>query len=159
MLFLVAALLLMGVVLGAVAHAPLTFTVAAAPSSPSGSASSPCASSTATTAAPPRTDPHGPSDRPPTAGVDHHAAHRTGRPPHRIRDTDGMAVASFVLGLLGLLVLNVFLGPSAIVLASVALLRGTARRGRALLGLGLGVADLVVLAVFMQADGTISWSF
>ncbi|MGA5278418.1 hypothetical protein ACPCKL_32515 [Streptomyces cellulosae] len=29
MLFLVAALLLMGVVLGAVAHAPLTFTVAA----------------------------------------------------------------------------------------------------------------------------------
>ncbi|MGV9529975.1 DUF4190 domain-containing protein [Streptomyces cellulosae] len=82
------------------------------------------------------------------------AGRRTG-----IRDTDGMAVASFVLGLLGLLVLNVFLGPSAIVLASVALLRGTARRGRALLGLALGVADLVVLAVFMQADGTISWSF
>lgn len=75
-----------------------------------------------------------------------------------IRDTDGMAVASFVLGLLGLLVLNVFLGPIAIALASIALWRGTARRGRALLGLGLGVADLLVLAAFMSADNTMSWS-
>ncbi|WP_224307588.1 DUF4190 domain-containing protein [Streptomyces olivaceus] len=75
-----------------------------------------------------------------------------------IRDTDGMAVASFVLGLLGLLVLNVFLGPVAIVLAAVALWRGTARRGRALLGLGLGVADLLVLVAFMSADSTMSWS-
>jgi hypothetical protein len=68
-------------------------------------------------------------------------------------------VASFVLGLLGLLVLNVVLGPVAIVLASVALWRGTARRGRAFLGLGLGVADLLVLIAFMQADQTLSWSF
>ncbi|MFI6036341.1 DUF4190 domain-containing protein [Streptomyces sp. NPDC051315] len=82
------------------------------------------------------------------------ATRRTG-----IRDTDGMAVASFVLGLVGLLVLNVFLGPTAIVLATVALWRGTKRRGRALLGLTLGVADLVVLVAFMQADSTISWSF
>ncbi|MFJ1971700.1 DUF4190 domain-containing protein [Streptomyces sp. NPDC087903] len=74
------------------------------------------------------------------------------------RDADGMAVASFVLGLLGLLVLNVFLGPMAIALAGVALWRGTARRGRAYLGLGLGVADLLVLAAFMQTDGSISWS-
>ncbi|MFI2413344.1 DUF4190 domain-containing protein [Streptomyces sp. NPDC018947] len=81
------------------------------------------------------------------------ASRRTG-----VRDTDGMAVASFVLGLLGLLVLNVFLGPVAIALAGVALWRGTARRGRALLGLGLGVADLVVLAAFMSADNTMSWS-
>ncbi|GKQ41604.1 DUF4190 domain-containing protein [Streptomyces sp. A012304] len=82
------------------------------------------------------------------------ASQRTG-----IRDTDGMAVASFVLGLVGLLVLNVFLGPIAIVLASLALWRGTARRGRAWLGLTLGIADLVVLIAFMQADSTISWSF
>ncbi|MET9356544.1 DUF4190 domain-containing protein [Streptomyces sp. NPDC006617] len=75
-----------------------------------------------------------------------------------IHDTDGMAVASFVLGLLGLLVLNVFLGPIAIALAGIALWRGTARRGRALLGLGLGVADLLVLVAFMSADSTLSWS-
>jgi hypothetical protein len=79
------------------------------------------------------------------------------RPTGR-RDTDGMAVASFVLGLVGLLVLNVFLGPIAIVLASLALWRGTARRGRALLGLGLGIADLVVLGALIAADGTLSWS-
>ncbi|WP_128380116.1 DUF4190 domain-containing protein [Streptomyces cavernae] len=76
-----------------------------------------------------------------------------------VRDADGMAVASFVLGLLGLLVLNVFLGPTAVVLASAALWRGTTRRGRALLGLGLGVADLAVLLVLMQLDNTLSWSF
>ncbi|MER5376553.1 DUF4190 domain-containing protein [Streptomyces sp. NPDC002132] len=82
------------------------------------------------------------------------ASRRTG-----VRDTDGMAVASFVLGLVGLLVLNVFLGPVAIVLASVALWRGTKRRGRAWLGLSLGVADLIVLVAFMQADATVSWNF
>ncbi|MEU0676796.1 DUF4190 domain-containing protein [Streptomyces sp. NPDC006172] len=76
-----------------------------------------------------------------------------------VRDTNGMAVASFVLGLVGLLVLNVFLGPVAIVLASVALWRGTERRGRAWLGLSLGVADLIVLLAFMQADATVSWNF
>ncbi|MEU0784386.1 DUF4190 domain-containing protein [Streptomyces sp. NPDC006173] len=70
-----------------------------------------------------------------------------------------MAVAAFILGLVGLLVLNVFLGPIAIVLASVALWRGTARRGRAFLGLGLGIADLVVLVAFMHFDSTVSWSF
>ncbi|MGW1726101.1 DUF4190 domain-containing protein [Streptomyces sp. NPDC002306] len=75
------------------------------------------------------------------------------------RDADGMAVASFILGLLGLLVLNLFLGPIAITLAAVALWRGTDRRGRAFLGLGLGVADLVLLVAFMQADSTVSWSF
>jgi hypothetical protein len=74
------------------------------------------------------------------------------------RDADGMAVASFILGLLGLLVLNVFLGPIAVILACVALWRGTARRGRALLGLTLGVADLVVLAVAMELSNTVSWS-
>ncbi|MFE2944872.1 DUF4190 domain-containing protein [Streptomyces sp. NPDC059255] len=73
------------------------------------------------------------------------------------RDADGMAVASFVLGLLGLLVLNLVLGPLAIVLAALALMRGTGRRGRAALGLFLGVADLVVLAVLAGADGTLSW--
>ncbi|MFB0617711.1 DUF4190 domain-containing protein [Streptomyces sp. AGS-58] len=78
---------------------------------------------------------------------------RTGR-----RDTEGMAVASFVLGLVGLLVLNLVLGPVAIVLAVLALRRDTPRRFRALLGLGLGIADLVVLAVLVCAHGTASWS-
>ncbi len=74
-------------------------------------------------------------------------------------DGDDTAVASFILGLLGLLFLNIALGPLAIILGGVSLARGTGRRGRALLGLALGVADLVVLAVAVAAHhGGFSWS-
>ncbi|MEU4348574.1 DUF4190 domain-containing protein [Streptomyces sp. NPDC023838] len=75
----------------------------------------------------------------------------------RDKDADGMAVAAFVLGLLGLLVMNIVLGPMAIVLAGLALRYRTTRRGRAWLGLALGVADLAVLAGLVMADGTVSW--
>ena len=90
----------------------------------------------------------------------HLTAPATTRPetPTGTRDADGMAVASFILGLLGLLVLNMFLGPIAIVLAVVALWRGTSRKGRAYLGLTLGVADLAVLAIAMEMSNTVSWS-
>ncbi|MEU8591172.1 DUF4190 domain-containing protein [Streptomyces sp. NPDC048664] len=73
------------------------------------------------------------------------------------RDTEGMAVASFVLGLVGLLVLNLVLGPLAIVLASLALKRGTPRPFRARLGLGLGIADLVLFVALASTDGGMSW--
>ncbi len=75
------------------------------------------------------------------------------------RDADALAVASFVLGLVGLLVMNILLGPAAIVMALIALARSTARRGRALLGLALGVADLVVLAFLVTGNGAVGWSF
>ncbi|MFI5523983.1 hypothetical protein [Streptomyces platensis] len=73
------------------------------------------------------------------------------------RHADGMAVASFILGLLGTLVLNLLLGPCALVLGTLALTRGTTRRGRALLGLSLGAADLLLLALLATTDGTVSW--
>ncbi|MFJ3215092.1 DUF4190 domain-containing protein [Kitasatospora sp. NPDC086801] len=60
---------------------------------------------------------------------------------------DSLAVASFLLGLPGLLLFNVILGPLAITLATLALVRGTRRRGRATLGLALGIASLAILAV------------
>ncbi|MFE7621666.1 DUF4190 domain-containing protein [Streptomyces sp. NPDC057496] len=75
------------------------------------------------------------------------------------RDADGLAVASFVLGLVGLLVMNVLLGPAAIVMATLALVRSTARRGRAWLGLALGIADLVVLALLVTGNGVVAWNF
>ncbi len=74
------------------------------------------------------------------------------------READGLAVASFVLGLVGLLVFNIVLGPMAIVMALLALARHTLRRGRAFLGLALGVADLAVLAALVTANGTVAWS-
>lgn len=76
----------------------------------------------------------------------------------RVRDADGMAVASFVMGLAGLLVFNLVLGPCALVLAGLALKRGTTRRTRAVLGLTLGAADLAVLAAVGAADQSFSWS-
>jgi hypothetical protein len=76
---------------------------------------------------------------------------------HTRSDADGMAVASFVLGLLGLLFFNLVLGPCALVLAGLALARGTRRRGRALLGLTLGAADLVVLAATLEAGHGTLW--
>ncbi|WP_030296115.1 hypothetical protein [Streptomyces katrae] len=82
----------------------------------------------------------------------------TALPAPVVRQADGMAVASFVFGLIGLLAMNLFLGPTAIVLAALALHRGTSRPGRARLGLALGVADLVVLAWVVSADQTWSWS-
>ncbi|MBQ0863200.1 DUF4190 domain-containing protein [Streptomyces sp. RK75] len=72
---------------------------------------------------------------------------------------DDMAVASFIMGLVGLLVFNIVLGPCALVLGGLALARGTTRRGRALLGTALGAADLIVLAVLVTANGTVSWNF
>ncbi|MCF3146121.1 hypothetical protein [Streptomyces platensis] len=77
--------------------------------------------------------------------------------PRLRRHADGMAVASFILGLLGTLVLNLLLGPCALVLGTLALARGTTRRGRALLGLTLGATDLLILALLTTADGTVSW--
>ncbi|WP_407658352.1 DUF4190 domain-containing protein [Kitasatospora acidiphila] len=77
----------------------------------------------------------------------------------RRREADGMAVASFILGLIGLLLFNLILGPVALVLGGLALTRGTVRRGRALLGLALGAADLVVLAVALVAGHGLLWQF
>lgn len=80
-------------------------------------------------------------------------------PSRGTRDADGLAVASFVLGLVGLLVMNILLGPAAIVMAVLALVRSTSRRGRALLGLALGIADLVVLAFLVAGNGVVAWNF
>ncbi|KDN85801.1 hypothetical protein [Kitasatospora cheerisanensis] len=66
-------------------------------------------------------------------------------------EADQLAVASFVLGLLGLLLFNLVLGPLAVALAVLALHRGTARPLRARLGLLLGLADLAVLAAAVAA--------
>ncbi|WP_327369998.1 DUF4190 domain-containing protein [Streptomyces sp. NBC_01217] len=84
---------------------------------------------------------------------------RPGSRRGRTRDADGLAVASFVLGLVGLLVMNLLLGPAAVVMAIIALSRSTSRRGRAWLGLALGITDLVVLAFLVTGTGTVSWNF
>jgi hypothetical protein len=79
--------------------------------------------------------------------------------------TEGVSLAavSFVSGLIGLLVANLLLGPLAIVLGLVALRRDRSRRGRAVLGIVLGVADLAVFALLAAHSGahhgSLSWNF
>ncbi|MFI9326100.1 hypothetical protein ACIGZJ_00990 [Kitasatospora sp. NPDC052868] len=72
-------------------------------------------------------------------------------------EADNLAVASFLLGLPGLLLFNIVLGPLAITLGTLALVRGTRRRGRAVLGLTLGVAALAILAVTTAAGHGVLW--
>ncbi|WNI29078.1 DUF4190 domain-containing protein [Streptomyces sp. ITFR-6] len=105
------------------------------------------------------TDPGAAAPAATSAGPTADAPARSTRSARSTRDADALAVASFVLGLVGLLVMNILLGPAAIVMAVIALARSTARRGRALLGLALGVADLVVLAFLVTGNGAVGWSF
>ncbi|MFF2039031.1 DUF4190 domain-containing protein [Kitasatospora sp. NPDC058170] len=72
-------------------------------------------------------------------------------------EADNLAVASFLLGLPGLLLFNIVLGPLAITLGTLALVRGTHRRGRAVLGLALGVAALAILAVTTAGGHGVLW--
>ncbi|MGA6158168.1 DUF4190 domain-containing protein [Stenotrophomonas sp. NPDC087984] len=80
-------------------------------------------------------------------------------PTRARRDADGMAVASFVLGLIGLLLFNAVFGPCAIVLGTLALARETRRRGRALLGIMLGIADVALLIVLLTLNQSVFWQF
>lgn len=76
--------------------------------------------------------------------------------PRSSAEGDQMAVGAFLLGLPGLLILNLVLGPIAVALGTAALMRGTRRRGRAVLGIALGIADLAVLAaVTLAGHGTV----
>lgn len=69
------------------------------------------------------------------------------------KDGEGTAVAGFISGLIGLLVGNVVLGPLAVVLGVHALRSSpSSRRGRAVLAIVLGVADLVFYAALILAD-------
>lgn len=85
-----------------------------------------------------------------------------GKAPSRPRDvgpsdTDGMAVASFMLGLTGLLVGNMLLGPAAVGFSAFALWRGTQRPCRAWAGMFLGFADVVVFAVLIAVNDSVTW--
>lgn len=74
-----------------------------------------------------------------------------------------LAAVAFVGGLVGLLVANLLLGPLAIITGSVALRRDAARRGRAALGIVLGLLDIVVFVLLAAHSGAhhggLSWNF
>ncbi len=78
------------------------------------------------------------------------------------RSLDDRAAAALALGAIGLFIFNIVLGPIAIVLGAAAAAghrAGKADRVTGLVGVALGVADLVVLAVLTinQMRGGLSW--
>jgi hypothetical protein len=73
----------------------------------------------------------------------------------RVGSLDDRAVGSLALGVAGLFFFNVVLGPTAIALGAVTAHRhapGTPSRNAGLIGIALGVADLIVLAALMAAQ-------
>lgn len=81
----------------------------------------------------------------------------------RAGSLDDRAVAALTLGVAGLFLFNIVFGPTAIVLGAVTAHRyraGTPSRNAALIGIALGVADLLVMAVLMVVQvrsGGLSW--
>lgn len=82
----------------------------------------------------------------------------------RVGSLDDRAVGSLTLGVAGLFFFNIVLGPIAIVLGAVTAHRhpaGTPSRNAGLIGVALGLADLIVLAALMAAQihhGSIVWN-
>ncbi|MFJ4699557.1 protein of unknown function [Streptomyces sp. TverLS-915] len=66
--------------------------------------------------------------------------------------TSGLAIASLVLGIVGLFFFSILLGLLALVFGYIAL-RGTGRPGMAKAGLVLGAIDLILGIVLMATNG------
>ncbi|WP_037675093.1 DUF4190 domain-containing protein [Streptomyces griseus] len=76
--------------------------------------------------------------------------------------TNGMAIASLVCGIVGLFLLNIVLGPLAIIFGAVARRQAGARNGggMAKAGIVLGIIDVVlwfVLLAIATSNGGFSW--
>jgi hypothetical protein len=77
--------------------------------------------------------------------------------------TNGLAVAGLVCGVVGVFVLNIVLGPLAVIFGGVGLRnanRGASGRGMALAGVILGVFDIVLFVVLLavaSSNGGFQW--
>ncbi|MFH0517272.1 DUF4190 domain-containing protein [Streptomyces sp. M41] len=76
--------------------------------------------------------------------------------------TNGLAIASLCCGIVGLFILNIILGPVAIVLGAVARRQAGVRNGASMAkaGIILGIVDVVlwlVLLIVAANNGGFSW--
>ncbi|MFD3504913.1 DUF4190 domain-containing protein [Streptomyces sp. NPDC058676] len=76
--------------------------------------------------------------------------------------TNGLAIASLICGIIGLIFFNVILGPTAIVLGAVGMRQAPAKggAGMAKAGIVLGIVDLVIFAALFAlaaANGGSTW--
>jgi hypothetical protein len=76
--------------------------------------------------------------------------------------TNGLAIASLVCGIIGLIFFNVILGPLAIVFGAVGMRQSAAKGGggMAKAGVILGVVDLIIFAILVAvaaSNGGFTW--
>ncbi|CAM5629153.1 MULTISPECIES: DUF4190 domain-containing protein [Streptomyces] len=76
--------------------------------------------------------------------------------------TNGMAIASLVCGIVGLFILNIILGPLAIVFGALARRQAGGKNGAGMAkaGIILGVVDVVLWILFVTlaaSNGGFSW--
>ncbi|WP_409329591.1 DUF4190 domain-containing protein [Trujillonella humicola] len=87
----------------------------------------------------------------------------TGHPPAGTRQQgNGLAIAGFVCGLVGLLFFSVILGPLAIVFGGIGLnraQRGAPHKGLSIAAIVLGVVDLILFVVLVVAAANNGGSF
>ncbi len=77
---------------------------------------------------------------------------QTGYPGPVARQSNGLAIAALVCGIIGLLLFGIVLGPLAIIFGGIGLSRankGAPHRGMAVAGLVLGIIDVVLLVILI----------
>lgn len=70
------------------------------------------------------------------------------------RGPNGMAIAGLVLGVIGIFILNIVLGPLAVIFGALGLnraRRGASGRGMAIAGIALGIFDVVIWVIVLIA--------
>lgn len=68
--------------------------------------------------------------------------------------SNGLAIAGMVCGIVGLLVANIILGPLAIIFGGIGLSRanrGAPNKGMAIAGIVLGIIDILVIVIVLAA--------
>ena len=77
-----------------------------------------------------------------------------GSPAQARSDSNGLAIASLVCGIVGLVIFAFILGPLAVIFGGVGLSkanRGAGHKGMAIAGLVLGVLDIILFVVVLVA--------
>jgi hypothetical protein len=78
-------------------------------------------------------------------------------PPTARAQSNGMAIAGMVCGIVGILIFSVILGPLAIIFGGIGLSRansGASGRGMARAGIILGIVDIALFVVFIALATT-----
>ncbi|HLH45971.1 MAG TPA: DUF4190 domain-containing protein [Acidimicrobiales bacterium] len=86
----------------------------------------------------------------------------TAATPRTTRSTNGFAIASLVLSIVGFFFLSIILGPLGVIFGGIGLRRanaGASGRGMAIAGIVIGIVDIIlfVILVIAATSGGFKW--